>query len=430
MDSRKPFEIPEVILHIGRFLDAADLDSAVQISTLWNRVLQPILQSRTVCWKDTLSEAERGTALQQILHGNIRSLECDLAYFKGKSLWYLPKRDIQKEAYEPVKMALMNEDPESQLHKWVVRGSNFVEDDFFVVLLELKALRHFWIDTLPGRESKPHLSKLFKILGRPSLQTLRRLTVVNGYWSNMGFPFPNTVKCQLRKIVLENTPLTEANLTRLLESCPFLEELVAVGVMNNWNLSIFKSISNTNPSLNALTFSCSSSCGDIQLGSLTKYLTVDLKTLGLYHLQCSADIFAQLLIRFKDLTRLEIHGESNESCGALVHHYLSTCASARHLVAKNVCIPMRLLEDKGNLSWICKDLVTLDISFGDLDSMESQEDQVAAESRLLFEYLVTHIPNVRNLSIRKHKLSVKEGDGVEQLKGLIKLEQLSIGGVN
>jgi len=66
----------------------------------------------------------------------------------------------------------------------------------------------------------------------------------------------------------------------------------------------------------------------------------------------------RLCAHFKGLTRLEIHGAMKTE---LVHHYLSTSSGARQLVARDVFIPVRLLEDQGgNLSWICKDLVTLE----------------------------------------------------------------------
>ncbi|KAF9362678.1 hypothetical protein BGX34_005688 [Mortierella sp. NVP85] len=423
-----PLDLPEILMDVGKFLDVADLALAVQVSTFWNSVLRPILRSRTVCWKDTMSEEEHHTALQRICQGNLYSLECELAHFTGETYEYETERQNQVKVYEPIKAALLN--PTLELHKWVVRGGNFVVEDFFVVLLELKTLRHFWIDPLPGRKYAPDLSRLFKVLGRPLLQNLRQLTVKNAHWGNMGFPFPNKVQCQLRKIVLENTRLFEPNLFRLLESSPWLEELVALQVMEHWEPSIFKHLSKVNPRLRALTFSChvSRGCNDDHVEWMAEHLTVDLRQLGLYQLQCSTNAFVQLVAHFKGLTHLEIHGASHENCGELVHHYLSTCSGARQLIARDVFIPMRLLEDQESEFWICKDLDTLDVSFGERDPMQDeQEDQVVEESKLLFGYLTRHVPNVRKLRVRKHKLCVKPGEGiVEQFRGLERLERLMI----
>jgi hypothetical protein len=123
-----------------------------------------------------MSEEERNTALQRICQGNLYSLECDLAHFTGETYEYETERENQVKFYELIKAALLN--PTLELHKWVVRGGNFVVEDF---LLELKTLRHFWIDLLPGRRYAPDLSRLFKVLGRPLLQNLRQLTVKNSH---------------------------------------------------------------------------------------------------------------------------------------------------------------------------------------------------------------------------------------------------------
>jgi hypothetical protein len=65
---------------------------------------------------------------------------------------------------------------------------------------------------------------------------------------------------------------------------------------------------------------------------------------------------------------------------------------------------------------------------------DEQEDQVVAESRLLFEYFVGYVPNVHKLTARKHKLCVqsttvcvKPEEGIiEQSRGLERLERWMI----
>ncbi|KAF9110131.1 hypothetical protein BGX27_006738 [Mortierella sp. AM989] len=428
-----PLELPEILLRINSFLGLLDRISAVQVNQLWNKTIQSTIA--TLNWSDTLAEHELNAAFQKLCNGNIRTLECRLRHFEGKALGYYKARVAQEKLWEPIKLALIkgrgpeNDSPEIQLQKWVVRGGNFIEEDLFKVLLEIKTLKHLWIDPLPGRDFTPDISKLFKVLGLPSLQTLRRLTVQNARWPNTGLPYPNNMQCQLRKIVLENTPLTDQNLMRLLESCPLLEEFIGNDVMARWSPAILNHISKVNPLLNSFVISCAPSssgdlCNDVQVNWVIESLTVNLKTLGFYRLSCEMETLLKLQTRFKDLTRLEIYGNFE---GEKIHEYLSTSTQLRHLKARESFIPVSLLQDKTK-SWVCKDLLTLEVSFGhdELGPSEEQEDQIQADSKVVFEYLVKHIPNVEHLWIQKHGLSLKQGHGVELLKDLRNLKHLTI----
>ncbi|KAG0305265.1 hypothetical protein BGZ98_004397 [Dissophora globulifera] len=422
-------QVPEILLNINGYLDLADSIAASQVNWLWYNILQPCLPTDTVYWKDTLPQGERDAALDRLCRGSVRSLECDFLHFEGRALHYHVKRQVQAKAWEPVKSMLL--DDGLQLQRWVVRGGNFPDEDVFSILLGIKTLRHLSLDMLKGRNATPNIDKLFKILAVPSLQTLRLLTVKNAFWGNMGFPFPNKVRCQLRKIVVEDTFLSEANLARLLESCPYLEELVAIKVMSNWSPQIFKAISKTNPTLGALTISNSPSNAGIDVWSeehmswMVEHLNVNLRSLALHRLFCSPETFALLQVKFQDLTRLEIHGISNDLCGQMVHRHLSTFSQLQHLVAKDVRIPTQLLHDE-SLVWVCHDLRTLAIGFQDSDSHADSVDEHAETTRFLFEYLVQNVPELRSLSIQRYPLSLRPGDGMELLKGLTKLEQFNV----
>ncbi|KAF9350273.1 hypothetical protein BGX26_011533 [Mortierella sp. AD094] len=435
MPTTSPLELPEILSQIISYLDLSERFSAAQVNWLWNKILQSLLPSGTASWSSALPKHERDSAFHSLCYGNIRSFECRL--FVGYALYHARAiEDEQKLHWEPIKSALINGrgpesgSPEIQLQRWVVKGGNSIDEDFFEVLLGIKKLKHFWIDSLPGRRFPYDISKLFKVLGWPSLQTLRRLTVKNAWWPNTGFPFPNKVRCQLRKIVLENTHLTEPNLMRLLESCPQLEEFVAVDVIARWSPAILKHISKVNPLLSSLVISCLPSnsvdrCDDTQLNLIYDNLTVNIRTMGIYRLFCKPETFTKLQTRFKDLTRLEIYGTSDAST---IHVYLSTAPQLRHLVARDVFFPISLLRNKEATTWICKDLSTLELSFGSLDSDPSEEqgDQIQVDSRTIFEYLVRNIPNVQHLWVQKHELSLKQGHGIELLKGLSNLKDLTI----
>ncbi|KAF9983098.1 hypothetical protein BGZ65_002178 [Modicella reniformis] len=308
---------------------------------------------------DTIEQVaeERNATLQMLYHGNIHTLECDLEHFEGKALYYHQRRENQKKIWEPAKAALMSgKDPENG------QSITQLQDDYF-----------YWSSRLYG------------------IFAFSRSTLA--FWDSRSVS------------TLQDCPCEHTSLG--LESGSTVEELSAVGgaggsrCNDRWGHGLLKNISKTNPSLNALIFSCSKAtgCNGHQLEQLITHLAVDLKSLE--------KGFKQLQTRFQRLTRLEIYGESSENCGELVHGYLLTCMSSRHLIAKDVIIPLRLLleEEHGNQSWIRKDLVPLEVSFGDL---EDPAKGVAAESRLLYEYFVSHIPNVQ-----KHRLSDEVGEDME-----------------
>ncbi|KAF9573915.1 hypothetical protein EC968_007743 [Mortierella alpina] len=457
---KTPLAIPEILLHVSRYLDLQDCISASRVSQLWHKTFASVLPSGSVLWKDTLSEADRAAALDQLCNNNVKTLEAHFQYWVGKSLYYMRDREAQKRAWEPFKQALIraaedtevNQDNSTkrqqqhpiQLQKLIIRGGISPDEDYLPILLKIKTLRHLHLDATPGRDFRLEISKLFKYLGLPSLQTLRQLTVKHMWWPNMGFPYPNSVRCQLAKLVLEGTDIPEQNLSRLLESCPLLEELVAIDTLPRWNMHMFKNLSTINPLLQALTFSIKPSsageeCSDEQVNILLNNLTLDLRALGLYRLNCLPSTFERLQAQFPNLTRFEIHGKSSPGCGPMVHKMLCTSPQLVHLKAKDVFIPMDLLrdQDEGGArlpNWVCSDLRTLEVSFGDHFEAEegplrSQEDEnkVRAETRVVFAYLVRHVARLERLRLHKHGLSLRRGDGIELVQeGLPRLERLCI----
>ncbi|KAG0370970.1 hypothetical protein BC939DRAFT_477128 [Gamsiella multidivaricata] len=100
-------ELPEIALHIYQFLDVEDCFSSVQVSRLWNKILQPLLPSGKLHWADALPEEERDDILQDLYHDNIRTLECSLKVFKGRAIWYKLERDEQARVWAPMKAALI-----------------------------------------------------------------------------------------------------------------------------------------------------------------------------------------------------------------------------------------------------------------------------------------------------------------------------------
>ncbi|KAF8980813.1 hypothetical protein BGZ46_003679 [Entomortierella lignicola] len=428
ISSISPLDLPEILSRIITFMDVSDRVSAAQVNWLWNQILTPSL--RSISWSVDLPEHERNSILCSLYQGDIHTFECQLTrYSEGKVISYSSNRDTQQKLWEPVKAALIKgtglEDgsTEIQLQKWVVKGSDYPEEDFFQVLLAMKSLRHFWLESFSFIAD---VSKLFRILGLPSLQTLRRLTVKNASWSSTGLPFPNKVQCQLRKLVLENTRFTEQNLMRLLESCPLLEEFVGVEVLFVWFPRILQRISMVNPLLNSFVISClpcssGKEIGDRQLDYIIKNLTLNMKTLGFHRLSCKPEAFEKLQFRFRDLERLEIHGTFNP---VVIHEYLSSSPCLRHLVAREVFLPISLLEDKGK-TWTCKNLLTLELSFEQINS-ESQEGQNQSDSKSVIEYLVSYVPNVQRMWIRKQGLLLDQSNGSRLLKGLNNLEHLTI----
>lgn len=453
---KTPLAIPEILLHVSRYLDLQECITASRVSQLWHKTFTSVLPSGTVLWKDTLSGAELDAALEQLNNNNVRTLEADFRYWVGKALNYMRDRDAQKRAWEPFKQALILSAEEVdkdatghqgnksrrpiRLQKLIIRGGMSPDEDYLPILFKIKTLRHLHIDGTPGRGSGPEISKLYSYLGHPPLQTLRQLTVKHMWWPNMG----NNKRCQLAKLVLEGTNIPELNLSRLLESCPLLEELVAIDTLPRWNMHMFKNLSTINPLLQALTFSIKPSsageeCIDEQVDILINNMTLDLKALGLYRLNCSPSTFDRLQSHFPNLTRFEIHGKSNPACGPMVHKMLCTSPQLLHLKAKDVFIPMALLRDQDDggaplLSWVCSNLRTLEISFGDHFEAEegasrSQEDEnkVRAETKVLFAYLVRHVARLERLRLHKHGLSLRRGDGIELIKeGLPQLEQLCL----
>ncbi|KAF9937406.1 hypothetical protein BGZ67_001302 [Mortierella alpina] len=463
---KTPLAIPEILLHVSQYLDLQDCISASQVSHLWHKTFTSALPSGTVLWKDTLPEADRAAALEQLYNNNVQTLEAHFRYWVGKALYYMRDRDAQKRAWEPFKQALIlaaeEEQPAAdkatlghqdnnqqrrplQLQKLLIRGGISPEEDYLPILLKIKTLRHLHIDATPGREFRIDISRLFKYLGLPSLQTLRQLTVKHMWWPNMGFPYPNSVRCQLAKLVLEGTDMPEQNLSRLLETCPLLEELVAIDTLPRWNPHMFKNLSTLNPLLQALTFSIKPSsageeCTDAQVDILINAMTLDLKALGLYRLNCSPSTFERLQAHFPNLTRFEIHGKSSPACGPMVHKMLCTSPQLLRLKAKDVFIPMALLRDQEGddgtplLSWVCSNLRTLEVSFGDhfeaedgASRVQEDEGKVRAETKILFGYLVRHVAQLERLTIHKHGLSLRRGDGIELVKeGLTRLKRLCI----
>ncbi|KAF9439284.1 hypothetical protein BGZ76_006013 [Entomortierella beljakovae] len=417
-----PFQLPEILLRIVSFLELNDRINAVQVSKFWNKTLQTNVPSGSLVWKDTMSESEREAVFHSLCHDNIRTLECHLRSFEGKALGYFKERAKQLAMWKPVMEALKkgkgpeSDDPDIQIQKLVVKGSNFIDEDFLYTLLEVKTLKHFWIDPLPGRSFTPDISKLVKVLGQPAPQSLRTLTVKNAWWPNM----PSNGRCQLRKISLEKTSLTNQNVARLLEICPLLEEFEAIDSIAQWIPGTLIHISRVNPLLKSFIISCNpTSTGDkldnLQVSWIVDNLNVDLRTLGLYRLDCTPEMFTKLQNKFKNLTRLEIHEGFD---GTIIHEYLSTSPQLRHLVARDVVVPISLLQDK-TTTWACKDLLTLELSFG--GSTEGQTD-----SKYIFEYLANYVPNIQLLRIRKQDLSLKQGQGVEFLKELKDLKDLTI----
>ncbi|KAF9948808.1 hypothetical protein BGZ72_009344 [Mortierella alpina] len=445
---KTPLVIPEILLHVSKYLDLQDCITASQVSRIWHKTFTSVLPSGTVFWNDTLSDAEREAALEQLCNNNVHTLEAHFRYWVGKALGYMRDRDAQKRAWEPFKQALINaavappadNKRTIQLQKLIIRGGISPLEDYFPILNKIKTLRHLQIDATPGREFALEISRLINFLALPSLQTLRQLTVKHMWWPNLGFP----VRCQLAKLVLEGTNMPELVLTRLLQSCPLLEELVAIDTLPRWNMHMFKNLSTVNPLLQALTFSIKPSsegeeCTDAQLEILINNLTLDLKALGLYRLNCSAPTFERLQAHFPNLTRFEIHGKSSPTCGPLVHKMLCTSPQLLHLKAKDVFIPMALLKDQGDdgaplQSWVCSDLRTLEISFGEhfeaeegASQNQEDEDKVRAETRVVFAYLVRHVAKLERLRIHKHGLSLRRGDGIELVKeGLPRLERLCV----
>ncbi|CAO3564401.1 unnamed protein product [Mortierella alpina] len=465
---KTPLALPEILLHVSQYLDLQDCISASRVSHLWHKTFTSVLPSGTVLWNDALSEDERAAALDQLCHHHVRTLDAHFRYWVGKALYYMRDRDAQKRAWEPFKQALIQAAEEKtsaeadktmpvssqdhplqrqplQLQKLIIRGGMSPDEDYLPILFKIKTLRHLHLDATPDREFRIDISKLFRYLGHPPLQTLRQLTVKHMWWPNMTALKP--VRSQLAKLVLEGTDMPELSLSRLLASCPLLEELVAIDTLPRWNAHVFKNLSTINPLLQALTFSIKPSaageeCNDAQVEILIESMALDLKALGLYRLNCSSLTFERLQTRFPNLTRFEIHGKSNPACGPMVHQMLCTSPQLLHLKAKDVFIPMALLRDQDQdgegttplQSWVCSDLRTLEVSFGDHFEAEDggsraleEEGKVRAETRMLFAYLVRHVARLERLRLHKHGLSLRRGDGIELMKdGLPRLEQLCL----
>ncbi|KAF9948809.1 hypothetical protein BGZ72_009345 [Mortierella alpina] len=458
---KTPMTIPETLLHVSQYLDLPARIAASQVSHLWRGIFSPGLPSGTVVWKDTLSQAQCHAALRRLCHSNVRTLEAHFRYWAGNFF----DRDAQKPTWEPFKQALLdaakapradndtndnndnninNNGGNIQLQKLIIRGDIFASD-YCPILLTIKTLQHLHIDANVRVGFGPDLSRLFNILLVPSLQaTLRSLTVQYMRWPVNSFALPPKAKSLLAKIVFEKVTISEQHLCSLLNICPMLQEFIAIDVMDRWRPSILKHLSRANQLLQAFTFSIKPSstrdeCDDAQVNTLIDALTLDLKALGLYRLFCTPSTFERLLARFPNLTRFEIHGKSHPACGAMIHHMLCTSQQLLHLKAKDVFIPMALLRDRGDdgaplQSWVCSNLRTLEISFGEhfeaekgASRSQEVENKVRTESRVVFAYLIRHVAKLERLRIHKHGLSLRRGDGIELVKeGLPHLDRLCI----
>ncbi|KAI1315316.1 hypothetical protein EDD11_000977 [Mortierella claussenii] len=437
---------PELLLYLNQFLHLQDQICLVQVSRFFYKTFQPTLPKGSVCWKDTLSQNERSVALHRLQHGHVRELETHLQFFEGKALYYQDQRQAQVRVWEPIKRALLtaavaaeaeteadeggymiDTSPKLELQRWVIQGGNFLEEDIFEVLLKVRTIRYLSIDPLPGRHYSPDLSKLFKILGLAHLQpSLRCLVVMNGWWPNTGLPFPNKVRCRLQKLVLDRTRLTEPNLMRLLESCPELEEVRLLEVIQQLSPVVLKHITKVNPQLKGLWFKSAGIngqdlCGDVQVKWMMEHLPVkQLESLGLYRLMCSPETFLDLQDQFSHLKRLEIGEASSDEgllLGQMVCQYLTKASQLRHLVAKDVFIPVWLLKD--GMSWVCKDLNTLEVSFSGSEGEQLERE----ESRIVCQYLADHVSLLERLWVRKQGLLHEQQDIVEMLKTTLPLKQ-------
>ncbi|KAF9948810.1 hypothetical protein BGZ72_009346 [Mortierella alpina] len=464
---KNPMLIPEILLHVNQYLDLPGRVAASQVSHLWHGIFTPGLPSGTVVWKTTLSEAKRNVALEQLCYDNVRTLEAHFQHFHWTTGFFEEDNSAQKQVWEPFKQALLDaaeaplvdnnaytnqvsNDNNSynkrniRLQKLVICGG-ITEPDYCPILLSTKTLQHFHIDPTKRVGYGPDLSKLFDILVVPSLQaTLRSLTVRYMAWPANRHPPPSNAKSLLAKIVFDTVKISEQHLSSLLSNCPMLQEFVAIDVMDRWHSSILRHLSRANPLLQAFTFSIEPSstgveCDDAQVNTLIDALTLDLKALGLYRLFCTPSTFERLLARFPNLTRFEILGKSHPACGAMIHHMLCTSPQLLHLKAKDVFIPMALLRDRDDdggplQSWVCSSLRTLEISFrehfeAEKGASRSQEDEakVRADSRVVFAYLVRHVPKLECLMMYKQWLSLRRGDGIDLVKeGLPRLDRLCI----
>src|SRR5689334_20823903 len=135
---KTPLAIPEILLHVSKYLDLQDCITASCVSQLWHKTFTSVLPSGTVLWKDTLSEAELDAALEQLNSNNVRTLEADFRYWVGKALNYMRDRDAQKRAWEPFKQALILSAEEAdkdarrsiRLQKLIIRGGISPDEDY------------------------------------------------------------------------------------------------------------------------------------------------------------------------------------------------------------------------------------------------------------------------------------------------------------
>lgn len=322
-----PIQIPELIVHIARFLPFEARVAASQVSQLWRSVLLPIVAESTLHWQDTLPQETRDALLATLASQNIQSLECDFTIFKGKALYYHIARQEQIQKWRPFKQALTEGKAlsstttttnELNVEKLTFRYGNFPVEDLFPILLEIKTLHHLAINTGGDRDFTPDLSKLFKILAVPALQsTLRKLTVQKAWWPNTGLPFPNSVHCQLTHLSLNQVrDMTEPNLARLLESCSRLESLECIDVLANWSLLMFRTLAKHNPNLARLVFSVAmTTSGGCRvttqhLAWLCSETIQNLSHLGVYRLDegvTTTEVVRKVLARFPGLVTWELH---------------------------------------------------------------------------------------------------------------------------
>ncbi|KAG0227170.1 hypothetical protein BGW41_003946 [Actinomortierella wolfii] len=420
-----PLELIEIVERVVKHLDFESLVSVRTVSHLWYKLAQELLCPQSIARWDEFQAEDKLADVAANLH-KTRVLTIDSKFYPGKALWSIPQREARKVLYDPLLKAMCNPDKNRLLEEVVFRGGMSAEEDLFPTLPNMSNLKRLTIEPHPENTIADRAG-LLRILGtRPGGpgDSLEELIIRYGRWHSTGSPYKaNSARSRLNKLVLDRVNMMDGNVTNVLQSCPELEELVAIRTLKRWAIPIMKGMSTSCPKLKRLTFDNGLPWDMAQMGWLTRFFEPELEALTIYGYddQKLEEMLKMLGARFKQLETLSLHQcqgtRTPKEIGLQLIEFLAESSQNLH----HLCVPDaelslgQLLEDGRMLA--SRDMLTLDIGF---DSTSNSTDGV--NSRHITEFLADQWPKLRYVTLRLPRLDpAQDLRALKRLKNLVRL---------